>query len=283
MSLSALSNSSTQTAKKPKLGLLAGEGSLPAILAESAVERGYAVIALALSAEAATAVKPFCEKVVEIYPGQVGKNIKIAQDHGVSEAVMIGRIPKLNILRNVTKLDWLAVKELSKITNFSDHSLQQLVGNLMERNGIKILPQAEFLKHLFPEVGVLTKRQPTPEEYGDIEYGTQIAKEVARLDIGQTVVVHNRIIMAIEGPEGTDNCIRRGVELSRKPPVVVKLAKQGHDPRFDMPTVGMNTLKALHGDKAGGVLALGAGQTMLVDREDCIRYANANGISIVAV
>src|ERR1700730_8946723 len=99
MSLSALSNTAYKTGAKPILGLLAGEGSLPAILAESAVARGYAVVALALSAEAAESVTPYCEKVVEVYPGQVGKNIKIALANGVHEAVMIGRVPKLNILR----------------------------------------------------------------------------------------------------------------------------------------------------------------------------------------
>jgi hypothetical protein len=284
MSLSALTNTSDKEATKarPILGLVCGEGNLPAILAESATARGYAVVSLALSPEAADTVRPYSAKVIEIYPGQMGKNIKIAHENGIREVVMVGRVPKLNILKNVTKLDWVAIKEISKFTNFSDHTMQQGVGDLMERNGIRVLPQAQFLRHLFPEVGVLTSRQPSAEEYGDIEYGTQIAKEIARLDIGQSVVVHNRIILAVEGAEGTDKCIRRGVEIARKPPVVVKVAKQGHDPRFDTPAVGLDTLKALRGEKPGGVLALGAGETMLIDREDCIRFAEANGISIVA-
>ncbi len=281
MSVSAVPQEKTGT--KQVLGLLAGEGSLPAILAQSAAARGYTVIALALSPQAAELVGPYCTKVIEVYPGQVGKNIKLAKAEGISDAVLIGKVPKLNILQNITKLDWVAVRELSKITNFSDHAVQQAVASIMEREGIKIRPQAEFLRHLFPEVGVVTKRQPTAAEYIDIEYGLSVAKEIARLDIGQTVVVQDRIILAVEGAEGTDRAIRRGVELARKPVVVVKVAKAGHDPRFDTPAVGLTTLDAMKAPKSGGVLAIGAGETMLVDQEEAVRFADANGISIVAV
>ena len=171
MSVSAVSAQKTST--RQILGLLAGEGSLPAILAQSASARGYTIVALALSAQAAELVNPYCSKVIEVYPGQVGKNIKLAKAEGIEEAVLIGKVPKLNILQNITKLDWVALRELSKITSFSDHAVQQAVASVMEREGIKIRPQAEFLRHLFPEVGVLTKRQPTAAEYIDIEYGPE--------------------------------------------------------------------------------------------------------------
>jgi len=283
MSASAVSDNAASTATSQILGLVAGEGKLPAIMAQSAAARGYRVIALALSPEAASQVSPHCEKVHVIAPGQLTRNLKLAAEEGIRQAVFIGRIPKLNLLRNITKLDWMAIKELTKLPNFSDDTIQQAFGGIMENHGIKICAQSEFLRHLFPDVGVLTKRQPNAAEYADIEFGLKIAKDIAKLDIGQTVVVRDRIILAIEAVEGTDQAIRRGVELAQKPVTVVKVAKPDHDPRFDMPTIGMTTLNAMKASRPGGVLAIGAGETMVIDQDAVVRFANEQGISIVAV
>jgi DUF1009 family protein len=282
MSVFAVSPDS-KTQNKQVLGLVAGEGSLPAILAESASERGFSVVCLALSRVAADAVRPHCTKVYEVFPGQVSKNLKIARAEGILEAVLIGKVPKLNVLQNITKLDWIAIKELSKVTSFSDDAIQQAIGRFLEQEGITVRSQAEFLRHLFPEVGMLTKRQPTAADYADIEFGLKIAKELARLDIGQTVVVRDRCVIAVEGSEGTDQAIRRGVELARKSVVVVKVARPGHDERFDMPAIGLNTLIAMKAPKPGGVLAIGAGETMVVDQEAVVQFADQNGIAIVVV
>jgi DUF1009 family protein len=265
------------------LGLVAGEGTLPATLAQSAKARGYDVVALALSEDAAALVRPHCVRVFEIYPGQLSRNLKLAHSEGIREAVLIGKVPKLNLLRNVTKLDWNAVRELSKLTSWSDDSIQQMIGGVLEREGIKVRSQAEFLRHLFPEVGVLTRRQPSAAEYADIEYGVKMAKEIARLDIGQTIVVKDRIIVAVEGIEGTDEAIKRGVELARKPVVAIKVAKPGHDPRFDTPAVGVTTLTAMKAPTPGGVLAIAAQETMLVDRDEALRFADEHEMSIVVV
>lgn len=283
MSLSALTNSKSKAEQKQVIGLVAGEGSLPAILAQAATERGFSVVALALSAQAADTVRPYCAKVFEIIPGQLGRNLKLARTEGIKELVAIGKVPKLNIIHNITKLDWMAIRELSKVTSFSDDALQQAVGKFLDKEGLKILPQSDFLRHLFPEVGVLTKTQPSPEEYADIQYGVPIAKEIARMDVGQTIVVRDRNVLAVEGAEGTDKAIRRGAEIARKPVVVIKVAKHGHDPRFDTPAIGISTLDAMRVDKPGGVLAIGAGETMVVDRELVVRHADAHGISIVVI
>jgi DUF1009 family protein len=283
MSASAVSSGAPSTANSQILGLVAGEGKLPAIMAQSAAARGYEVIALALSPEAASQVSPHCVKVHVIAPGQLSRNLKLAKDEGIGQAVFIGRIPKLNLLQSITKLDWMAVRELTKLPNFNDDTIQQAFGGIMESVGIKIMPQSDFLRHLFPDVGVLTKRQPNAAEYADIEFGIQTAKEIARLDIGQTVVVKDRIILAIEAVEGTDSAIRRGVELANKPVVVVKVAKRDHDPRFDMPTIGMTTLNAMKSSRHGGVIAIGAGETMVIDQESVVKAADELGISIVAV
>jgi DUF1009 family protein len=265
------------------LGIIAGEGKLPAILANAARDKGYKVIVFALSEYAQDSVKNVADKVHLIALGQLGRNAELLRKEGVTEAVLIGKVPKLNLLRNITKFDWTAVKELTKLPNFNDDTIQFAVGDLMESRGIKVLTQTEFLRDLFPDVGVLTARHPTPEEYGDIHYGLTVAREIARLDIGQTVVVRDRMILAIEAIEGTDEAIKRAVGYARKPVVVVKVAKPNQDQRFDVPTVGLNTLESMKAREPGGVLAIEAKETMVVEQDEMVKYCNSNGMSMVAV
>lgn len=267
----------------PILGLVAGEGKLPAILARSAKERGFQVVALCLSEDARNRVLPHCQKAYTIAPGQIGRSIEILRKEQVKQMVFIGKIPKAQLLLNMHKLDWIAVRELSKLSNFSDDTIQCAMGDLCQSQGIKVRPQAEFLRELFPDVGVITSRQPTAQEYADIAYGKRIAKEIARLDIGQTVVVREEMILAIEAIEGTDEAIRRAVELARHPVVVVKVSKANHDQRFDIPTVGLSTLASMTGPKPGGVLAIEANKTMMVEEKEMISYAERHGMTIVAV
>jgi DUF1009 family protein len=274
---------SETTAAAGTLGLVAGEGKLPAILARSAKSRGWRVIAFALSEDAQARVLPHADKVHVIAPGQIGRNLSLMRQENVDSVVFIGKVPKLSLLKNFYKFDWTAVKELSKLTDFSDDSIQAAMGDFVETNGLKVLTQSEFLRHLFPDYGLMTKRQPTAAEYADIEYGTRIAKELARLSIGQTVVVKDQMILAVEAIEGTDEAIKRAVHLARGPVVVVKVAKLNHDKRFDIPAVGMNTLNSMLGPKPGGVLAVEANQTMVVEREEMVAFAEQNGIAIIAV
>ncbi len=265
------------------LGIVAGEGKLPSILAKSARERGYKIIALALSETARDLISEHADVVHLVAPGQIGRNINLAKQENVKNIVFIGKVPKVNLLTNIFKLDWVAVKELSKLSDFSDDSIQFAVGNLMETQGMNVLSQSEFLRHLFPECGVIGKRVPTAAEYIDIQYGLRIAKELARLDIGQTVVVKDQMILAIEAIEGTDESIKRAVFLAKGPVVVVKVSKPNQDQRFDIPTVGMNTLNSMLATKPGGVLAIEAKETMVVEQEEMIAFAEKHGIALIAV
>ncbi len=275
-----------QTATKA-LGLVAGEGKLPAILAQSAKERGYRVVGFALSDTAAHQIDQIVDKIYQIAPGQMGRNRQLFDNEGLKEAVFVGKVPKINFLRNITKLDWTAIKIISKLPSMNDDAIQFAVGDYLEGNGIKVLTQSEFLRHLFPEVGILTKRQPTVEEYADINYGFKMAKEIARLDIGQTVVVRNRMILAIEAIEGTDEAIKRAVNYARGPVVVVKVAKPNQDQRFDIPTVGLSTLNSMllpeQGKTSGGVLAIEAKETMVVEEEQMVGFCNDHDMTMVAV
>lgn len=265
------------------LGLVAGSGKLPGVLAQSAKKSGYDVVGFALSEEAVARVSPHCVKVYEISPGQIGRNIRLIQEAGAKEVVFIGKVPKIDVLRQITKLDWTAVRELSKLSDFSDDSIQRAVGDLCEAHGVKVLKQSQFLREIFPNVGVLTRRQPTALEYADVDYGFAVAKEIARLDIGQTVVVRDRIIYAIEAAEGTDAAIRRAVSLAHGSVCVCKVSKPNQDERFDIPAVGLNTLEAMIASRSGGILAVEANATMVVEQSEMAEFADANGISMVAV
>lgn len=265
------------------LGLVAGQGKLPGVLARNAKEKGYKVVALCLSEEAQARVEPHCEKTFVIFPGQLGRNLKILQQESIKDVVFTGRVPKMDLLKNIMKLDWFAVRELSKLPDLNDDTIQVAMGDILERNGLKVRTQSEFLTELFPDVGLLSKRQPTAQEYADIQFGRRIAKDIAKLDIGQTVVVRDQMIIAIEAIEGTDKCIKRAVELAKGPVVVVKVAKPGQDQRFDIPTVGMNTLNSMLAETPGGVLAVEAHETMVVEREEMVEFCNQHGISLVSV
>ena len=279
-----MSPNATLTQNSTKfIGLVAGEGKLPEMLARSAKERGYKIFALALSQEAQNRVESYCEKVHLVAPGQLNRNYNLMKDAGVKDVVFIGKIPKLNILHNLHKLDWWAVKEISKLPNLNDDTIQRAMGDFLDRHDMRVLSQSDFLRHLFPEYGVITKRQPTAAEYADIDFGFKLAKEISRLDIGQTVVVKDQMIIAIEAIEGTDEAIRRGANLSRGSVVVVKVAKENRDERFDTPTVGMSTLEAMVSKGNGGILAVEAGHTLIVDQKEMIEFAEEHGIAILAV
>lgn len=276
----ASAGSSTQTQKR--LGVIAGEGKLPSILARSAREQGYSVVAFALTQLAEARIQPHCEKVFQIAPGQLGRNLKLMKGEGVNFIVFVGKVPKMAMLRNLHKFDWEALQELSKLNDFSDDSINFLAGDIAEKHGVKVLTQSEFLRELFPNVGQLAKRQPTAAEYADIQYGMRIAKELARLDIGQTVVVRDQMVVAIEAIEGTDECIKRSVVMAEGPVVVCKVSKPNQDQRFDIPTVGMNTLQSMLAKKPGGCLAIEANETMCVDLEEMVAFADEHGIAIVS-
>lgn len=265
------------------LGIIAGDGKLPAMLAQSAKDKGYKVVSLALTEDALARMQPLCDAIMHSPPGLLGRNISYLKSQGVQDVVFIGKLNKVQLLRNILKIDLTAIKEMSKLANLNDGSIQTAVGGFMESHGMRVVTQSEFLPQLFPSVGVMTKKQPTAAEYVDIEYGYKIAKELARMEIGQTVVVRDRMIIAIEAIEGTDEAIRRGVQLADGPVIVVKVARPVQDQRFDIPAAGLRTLNAMLAKKPGGVLAVAAGEVMMVEQEEMIRFADEHQIAIVAV
>jgi len=171
---------------------------------------------------------------------------------------------------------------MSKILFFHDDGILSTVAKELLKEGIEIVSSTIYLPELLAPEGCLTKRRPSKEEEEDIKFGWKMAKEIGRLDIGQCVVVKRKTIIAVEAIEGTDETIIRGGKLAKEKAVVVKVSKPMQDLRFDLPTVGLNTVKVMDKVKAS-VLAIEAGKTIIFDKEDMISFANKKGISIVSI
>jgi len=195
---------------------------------------------------------------------------------------MLGKVTKELMFTGTVQLDTRIQKLLATLTDNSDDTIMLAFVRELKAEGFSILDQTALIRNLMPLPGVLSLRQPTIEESTDMEFGFKMAKAIGGLDIGQTVVVKKCAVMAIEAIEGTDVCIRRGGELGRGGVTVAKVAKPNQDLRFDVPTVGLSTIKAMV--EAGATsLVIEAGKTLIVDREKVLNMANEHKITIVAM
>ena len=269
-------------AEKNKLAIVAGNGELPLILAKSAREQGFSPYGIAITEEAEHRLEGLCSKIFRFAPGQVSKMLDCAKSEMINQAVFVGKVPKIDLLRNVHKLDWLAIKSINKLSNLNDDSIHGAIIQYADQHNIKILPQTMFLKKLLLEKEILSKRQPTLEERIDIEYGYEVAKKIAGLDVGQTVVVKNKMILAIEAIEGTNEAIKRGCSLAKGNVIVVKVAKPSQDERFDIPTIGTETIKML-GENGGGILAFEANKTIVVNKDEITAAANKYNVCLMSI
>jgi len=264
-----------------KLGLIAGNGKFPLIFAEEAKREGYFVSAVAHRGETEEAIEKLADEVTWIYVGQLGKIIGAFRRAGVTEAVMAGGIRKVKLFGNF-RPDLRGARFLAKMRSREDDALLRGIADELAADGIQIVESTFCLSHIIPGAGVLTKRAPSNDEWEDIKLGFRAAKEIGRLGIGQTVVVKNRVVVAVEAVEGTDVAIHRGGTLAKTGCVVVKVSKPQQDLRFDVPAVGVDTVRSIHAVK-GAVLAVEAGKTILLEKEDLLRQADALGISVVGV
>lgn len=274
-------NNKIDLTKLDRIGLIAGTGELPEILAEQADSKNIKVIAIALSKDSISSLEPVCHKVFHLGIGQTAKILKTLKDEKINNVIIIGKVDKKVIFQ--TKIfDLQAINILRKMKFKDDKSLMTVVINILRSEGINCLDQSLFLKDLLPSKGVLTKKKPTESEREDIEYGYSVAKEMTRLEIGQTVVVKDKSIIAVEAMEGTDQTIIRGVKIAGKGAVVVKVSRPNQDFRYDLPTVGETTLSRLIKGKAS-VLAVEAEKTLIVNKNKMIDLADKYKISIVAI
>jgi len=264
-----------------RIGLIAGNGRFPIIFAENAKRLGYAISAVAHIGETEPELERYVERIHWVEIGQFNKLIQALKGDGVRQAVMLGGIKKTHVFTTV-RPDLRALAVASRLKQLKDDAILREVATELESEGIQIRESTFGLRGILVEEGSLTKRAPSKKEWEDIRYGWEVAQEIGRLDIGQCVVVKNRVVVAVEAVEGTDEAIRRGGALARDGAVVVKRSKPQQDLRFDLPAVGPTTVEAMSSVKAS-VLALEADRCVLLDREEMLRKAEQAGIAIVGL
>ncbi len=264
-----------------RIGLIAGNGTFPLVFARTARQQGLAVVAVAHEGETPPELGDCVDHITWIKVGQLDTIVRTFQAHGVRRAVMAGGIHKAALLEHFAP-DERATRFLGRLTQWSDDTLLRGVAQELEGEGIAVVESTLFLATLLTPEGPLTPRQPDAAQWGDVRYGLAVAKGIGAWDIGQTVVVKSRIVLAVEALEGTDAALRRGGALGRGGAVAVKVSKPGQDLRFDVPAVGPATVAVCH--EAGvAVLALEAGTTLLLERAAVLQAAAAADLAIVGV
>ena len=263
------------------LGIIAGRGVYPRLLATSARRQGVQhLFALAFKGETDRAMARLVDRVVWVNMGQLGAALAALKDSGVREVVMAGQIAPTNLFRMRMVRDLVAL--LGRLRERNAETIFGAFGEELRKLGIELKPASLFMEEHMPEPGVLGARAPTDAERADIALGRQAAKLTSSLDIGQTVVVKQGTILAVEAFEGTDETILRAGGLGGPGCVVVKVAKRGHDMRFDIPVVGERTLKLLRKIRAT-VLAVEARRAILLDRPALVAQADRQGLALVAM
>lgn len=276
-----------------KMGLIAGWGNFPLAVARALKRQDYAVYCLGIRDHADPALAEICDDFRLVGIAKLGAHIRYFQRQGVDRATMAGKIFKARMLFHplgwIRHLpDWRCCRTfyphfLTRTRDRRDDTLMTALIDAYAQDGISFAPPTDFAPELLVKLGPLTARPPTANQWKDIRFGWHLAKELGRLDVGQSVVIKGQVAVAVEAVEGTDACIRRAGELCPQGGfTVVKVAKPQQDMRFDVPTIGLGTLRAMVA--AGGqVLAVEAGKTIIVDEADVIRFAHQQRLTVVAV
>jgi len=264
-----------------KVALISGNGNLPILAAEALKSKGIETIAIIFNDNK---IEDELSKIVKtVYHtgiAQLGKILKIMKKESVTHFLMIGKIDKTVLDNSNLRPDMRAIWLLARLKNRNNDTIHFAIVDFFSKRGIEAMSQSDVLDKMVPSIGVHTKHKLTKSVMQDIEFGYTVACELGRLDIGQTVVVKQKNVMAVESAEGTDTTIARGCKLAGIDAVVIKVSKPQQDDRFDLPVVGMDSFKAVVENK-GKVLAVESGKTLVVDLEKCIEYANKHNLIFV--
>ena len=276
-----------------RYGLIAGNGRFPFMVVEGARQAGVSLSVAAIREETDPRMEQEVERLIWVGVGQLGKMIRFFKGEGVEKAIMAGQVKHLQIFSRAVP-DARMLKMLLKLPRRNTNSLIGAIAAELASEGIDLIDSTCFLHDHLPAAGTLSNRKPNAAERADVEYGLEIAHEMAQLDLGQTIVMRGKACVAIEAMEGTDATIRRAGELMRGrkerkkikltsgPVTVLKLSKPDQDMRFDVPVVGVPTIETMVA--AGATcLCLSAGKTLMFDRDEMIALADKNKIAIVAV
>jgi UDP-2,3-diacylglucosamine hydrolase len=274
-------NHSTANQDASGWGLIAGNGDFPFLVLEGARRQGIEMAVIAIREEASPALDQSAKRIHWVSLGELSRTISLLHEEGVKRAVMAGQVKHNKIFSSI-RPDWRLAKLLFSLTSKNTDSLIGAVAQVLQDEGIELVDSTKFLGPLLPQAGALTRRSPNEAETADIDYGRKIARQIAGLDLGQTVVVSGGACVAIEAMEGTDETIERAARITEgQRLVVVKVSKPEQDMRFDVPVIGLKTIEVMRHSNATA-LAIDARRTLLFDRGEMVRAADEAGIAIQA-
>ncbi|MDO9572772.1 MAG: UDP-2,3-diacylglucosamine diphosphatase LpxI [Candidatus Omnitrophota bacterium] len=268
--------------KMQKIGLIAGNRKFPLLFAASAKKKNCYIVAIAIKNDTSPKLRNLVDKIYWLTLADFHKMVGIFNSEGIKDVVMAGQIsPRRLFSKEINKSEELK-QILASLKDKKTDTLFGAVAKRLEDAGLNLLDSTTFIEEHLPKKGTLTKCAPDFATWEDVWFGLNLAKAVANLDIGQTVAVKSKVIVAVEAFEGTDNLIRRAGKIGRGNITIVKVSKPKQDMRFDIPVIGLGTIKNLIKAKAS-CLAFEAGKTLFIDRETSIKLADKKNISIVAV
>jgi DUF1009 family protein len=267
--------------KGGRIGLIAGSGKLPHLFAQAASSRGLSVIAVAHQGETDPSLSAQVDALWWVRLGQIDRIVRIFREGKVNVAVMAGGVSRLRAFTGFHP-DLGALRVLLRLRTFGDDALLRAIAGYLEEAGIQILAPTDFLSEIFAPSGHLAGPELDPGQRRDVEVGIRVAELLGRADVGQTVVVKKGQVLALEAIEGTDETVRRGARLGGAGAIVVKLSKPGQDQRFDLPTVGANTIAVMR-ECGANVLAVEAGKTILLDAPALLGQADRERIALLGV
>ena len=263
------------------IGLIAGNGKFPILFARAAKQQNIKVIAAGIRGDTSVLIQPFVDRLSWFKVGELKKLFTYFKDNGITHVIMAGQVNPKNLFDEKLELDGEFQGIVQALKDRKADTIFSAVADKLKGHGLELVDSTFLLQEFLAPKGTLTKRGPTLVELDDITFGREIAKSMGGIDVGQTVVVKEKAIVAIEAMEGTDRCILRGGEIARSGAVVVKMSKPKQDQRFDIPVVGPRTIQNMIKSKCS-CLAIEAEKTLIIDRVECVSLANKAGICVVA-
>jgi len=263
------------------LGLIAGNGKFPLLFARKAKSQGFKVVAAGIKGDTTFFLRFLVDKFSSFKVGELQKLFSYFKEAGVKQVIMAGQVSQDNLFDKNVQLDQSLQKIFDALKDRKADTIFSAIADQLKQEGMELVDSTFLLKEYLAPKGTLTKRGPTLSELADVEFGAGIAKTMGDIDVGQTVVIKEKAIVAIEAMEGTDQTIRRGGAIANEGAVVVKMSKPNQDQRFDVPVIGPKTIQTLVKSKAS-CLAIEAGKTLVIDINTCLKLANRAGICIVA-
>jgi DUF1009 family protein len=263
------------------IGLIAGNNRFPFLVAQEIKRSGDRVTCIALKEEADPALEKICDKTYWLSVGKFQKVIDSLKSENVKTVIMAGQVKHVKIYSAIS-MDFRAVKVMGSLINKKTDTILKAIADEFEKDGMHLIASHAYLKHLLASKGLIAGKKLSSHESKNVEFGYKIAKGIAGLDIGQTVVVKDKSVLAVESVEGTDECIKRAYALGGENSIVVKVAKPNQDFRFDVPVIGLNTIDTLKENKVRAMV-VESGVTLILDKDDVIEKAKKLSITIIGI